>query len=193
MFKELKLKLDRYKIENELLTEILEKSRDPKQSDGINIGNRVQILYENGLVQEGRVVGLNSERTKWLVNRDGYAATIGIPKDQLKKIYTGIEEEIDLRIWNNMEQIRDIERALANSNLPDYFLDKEYVNIKIIARSLYHKYATIECQIFNHNPVYRIKIPRGSADNCIYLQLHVCNGDIVNVHQISEKRWKGEE
>lgn len=194
MFKEIKQELVKLKIENDLLKDLLDKTFEKDYQNKICIGSRVQILYDDGKTQDGRVVRQSSDRKIWYINRDGYAGTIGMPPDRLKLIYPGIEGLIEIKNWFNLIRLQEIDAILMNSDLPVYFSDKEYVNIKVVAKSeRSYGYCIVDCQIFNYTPVQRIKIPDVLDRMGKYLQLRIVDGEIAEIHPISKERYQNEE
>jgi hypothetical protein len=190
MFKEVRSELKKIEAENELLLSILQSSTENGKIDQISVGMKVQITYENGNAEYGRVISLNRNRKQWLINRDGFTSTIGVPENQLKVLYPGIEGIIDKKHWLNKTKIDILKSILRGSSLPEYFRDKEYINVRVVAHSPpSHDYCLIDCEVYGYNPVFTIKIPSTYAINDAYLQLHVIDGDITDIHVISRERY----
>lgn len=190
MFTELRTELKKIVAENEFLEGLLKTFSETGKLDRISTGLKVRIHYDNGTTQVGRVISFNPTRKQWMINRDGYAATIGISETQLEILNPGIEGIIDKNNWLNSLRIRELNKILAGSELPEYFLDKEFVNVKIVAKSFpSFGYNLIDCEIKGFNPVQRIKIPSSFAEIDNFLQLHIRDGEIFDIHVISRERY----
>lgn len=194
MFKKLKEELGKIKIENELLKELLETTSQNNGVNKITRGSRVQIVYDDGKTQLGRVMNFNRNRGEWMINRDGYAATIGIPPDRINLIPPGLEGLIDTKLWLQEIRRQEVETMLIGSDLPQYLKDKEYVNVKIAAKyNAGDGYCFLDIEIFEYNPVLRIKLPDTDFSIGRYLQLHIVGGEISEIHYISKERYQNQE
>jgi hypothetical protein len=190
MFKELKNELKKIEAENDLLIDILKSYSEIGKIDKISIGMKVRISYNNGKTQDGRVIRFSPMKKQWMINRDGYAGTIGIPENQLELLYPGIEGIMDKKQWLNNNKINDLKSIIKGSDLPSYFKDKEYLNIKVVAHfEQSHGYCLIDCEVNGYNPAFRIKLPSPFAIDGIFLQLHIFDGDIIDIHLISKERY----
>lgn len=194
MINKLRNELAKIKIENDLLKELMETTSQNNGVNKITRGSKVQIVYDDGKTQEGRVMKFNSNRGEWMINRDGYASTIGIPPNRINLIYPGLEGLIETKLWLQEIRHQEVERMLIDSNLPQYLKDKEYVNIKIAAKyNAGDGYCFLDIEIFEYNPVQRIKLPDANFEVGKYLQLHITNGEISEVHYISKERYQNQE
>jgi len=194
MINKLKKELEKIKIENELLIELLETTSQNNSVNVITRGSRVKIVYEDGKTQVGRVMNFNRNRGEWMINRDGYAGTIGIPPNRITLVSPGLEGLIDTKLWLQEIRRQELERIVIGSDLSQYLKDKEYVNVKIAAKyKADDGYCFLDIEIFEYNPVQRIKLPDANFEVGKYLQLHIAYGEISEVHYISKERYQNQE
>jgi hypothetical protein len=192
MINEIKKELELNKIRLELVKELNELS-DSKNSN-IKIGSRIRILSESGELELGRAIKFKSNGQLWEIERDSKRNNIGIKKDQLEPMYSGVKEYIDIKQWELTKRNLELEAILKNSTLPAYFNDKEYVNVKIVGRSEpQYGYCYLTCEIYKVNPVQVIKVPESSINIHEYYQIQTRNETIVKILPISKERYLGIE
>ena len=160
----------------------------------ILIGSRVKILdprYQNEI---GRAIKVKSNGQEMEIERENKRNNVGVPHQNLEPLYQGAKNHIDIMLWKLENKTRELEMILKGSFLPEYFLERDLVNVKIVGRSVVElEYCFAICEIFKFNPVQQIKVPAKFIQSGDFYQIQIKDGIITNILPISIERYQGLE
>jgi hypothetical protein len=191
MYKELKEDFLKLKRELEILQDIDKYLEN--ETDEIEEGSRVKIFYESGESKLGRVVRFSSNKKQWLINRDGYAGTIGIPNSRIENLSIGIKGKLEKMAYSLSPKVSRLERILRNADLPKEIIDRKVINIKVTSINSHLMSPMGQTKVFfeefNKEEVREIQLPSSVFIQLGFYQLHIEDGEILKVLPLSKEKY----
>ena len=194
MYKEIRSEFEKIKIENKLLNELLSAFEKKAKTENLHSGCLVQVTDQNGGTFQGRFIRYNERRKEFIVLKDDSSEVNVTSRESINILLKGFEYITDKKLYLNELKSKELDNILKDSALPSYLSDKEYLNIKIVRISSPKLgYLIMFFEIFEYNPVLKIKVPEMYTKMGEYLQLHIIDKDIVDISPISKERYQKQE
>jgi hypothetical protein len=194
MFRKLRSEREEIKGKIELVNKLLEIFPENEDLNVFSVGMKVLITETDGIAQEGRIISLGRFKGEWMVENNENVGKFSIDEKKLKIQDPSINGMLDRRRWLLSKRLNELDSILKDSELPEFFKEKELVNIKIIRRyPSSSRYNLIDCEVWKHPPVLSLKVPNKFSIVGDYLQLHIKDNEIFDIKPVSRDRYQTQE